>query len=212
PKPAASAGTNAEQSKEFQMAIKSAIEAFDRKDYVTAETRLDAADLAAPRTSIAANLRGAIHLDRREWDDAAKAFHEAIEIAPKSFPPQFNLTEIPFHQKKYAAAREQLIALKKQWPGEEIISFKIFLTYLLEKNDPAASTELERLKFPGSTPAYYYANAAWELAHGNEKKGLDWIKSAEWIFSKYLNFVFAEALSEIDLIQRPVPTRIEAIP
>lgn len=194
-------------STEYLHAVQDASEAFDKKDFNTVRAKLDEADSFTPNTAIVANFRGALALDAGRWDEAEKWFNEAARINPRLFAAQFNLVEIPFRQKRYAEAREQLQTLRRKYPREELIAYKIYLTFLLEKNDATAETALSKLKFPGDSPAYYYAHAAWEKMHGRDADAVAWLKPARGIFSEKANAIFSESLARAGLMpdEGPAP-------
>ena len=87
----------------------------------------------------------------------------------------------------------------------ELLQYRVFLTYVLEKNDDAALEELDRMKFPSVTGAYYYAHAAWEFAHGNQTEALSWVYSGDWVFSRAKNTYFADVMYDLGWLTRPAP-------
>src|SRR4029077_5048974 len=58
-------------------------------------------------------------------------------------------------------------------------------------------------QFTGNTPAWYYAQAAWEFQHNNPEKAADWTASANKIYSSALNGVFTDAFYDVGWVQRP---------
>ncbi len=179
-----------------------AVESFHGRDFDAALARLAEADKLAPDTPVALNMRGAIAIERRQFADGAKYCQAALKKDAKLFPARFNLGEIPFLQKQYAEARKVFQALLAEDSKNEMLQYRVFLTYLLEKNEDAAVKALDSLKFPSDTGAYYYAHAAWEFAHDNEKEALHWIQSGDWIFSPERNLYFADVLRDLGWLKR----------
>lgn len=181
----------------FQKKIVEAITAYKLKDYAKAEKLANEANAIQPDTLAGLNLLGAIKLDQGQVDEAAKLFEKTLEKDPAFYPAKFNLAEIPFQAKEYDKAREMFEKLLAENPSDELAQFKIFLSYLLQKNMGKARKTLESIPWPGDTPAYYFAHAAWEYAHDNVKDAEGWIQSASRIFSPSANAIYAETLEEL---------------
>jgi hypothetical protein len=58
------------------------------------------------------------------------------------------------------------------------------------------------IPFPGDTPAYYYANAAWEFAHESPEEAKKWLGRADWTFGPEKSALFADSLYEIGWMKR----------
>ena len=204
--------TRQRNAPEYARAVEAATDAYHRKDLTVAQAKLDEAEGYIPDTFVVANLRGAVEMNREHWDEAAKWFNEALKINPGFFEAQFNLIEIAFRQKRYAEARARFQAMRRKFPRDELLPYKIYLTWLLEKNDPAAEAALTKLKFPGDSPAYYYAHAAWEQAHGREAAALSWLTPARGIFPAKANEIFTASLAEVGLLPGAAATPAPATP
>jgi tetratricopeptide (TPR) repeat protein len=107
-----------------------------------------------------------VAIEERRFEEGRLLCEKALKDDPKFFPARFNLCEIPFVQGKYAGARHMFQKLLDEYPKNDLLKFRVFLTYLLEKNETAAGEHLDRLPFLSNTPVYYYAQAAWAFAHG----------------------------------------------
>ncbi len=190
-------------SEPFRVKMVEGITAYQSKDYDTAQAKVEEADKIQPGTTAVANMTGAIAMEREQYDAAKAAFERALAVDPKFFPARFNLTEIPFQQKKYAESRTLLEALDVTEPSEkELIEYKVFLTYLLEGNTAEAQKRLEAIKFPSDTPAYYFAHAAWEFANDQRNEAQSWIQSAGRIFPPHKSVIYAETLEDLGWLQR----------
>lgn len=182
--------------------VQEAVRHFHTRDFEATVVKLDEADKIVPPTPMTLNMRGAIAIEQREFEKGTQFLQQALKLDPKFFPARFNLGEIPFLQKRYAEARQVFEELLADDPKSEMLLFRIFLTHLLEGNDEAAKTAQSRIRFPGDTAAYYYANAAWEFAHKNETEGWKWIQSGDWVFTREKNLYFADVLVDLGWIKR----------
>lgn len=187
----------------FRQRMIDAITAYRQKDFDTAKVKVEEAERVQPNTTAAANMQGAIAMELNDYDEARAAFERALEIDPDFFPAKFNLCEIPFQKKQYGEARE----LYKKLPTtdssqSELVQYKIFMTYLLQKMEKEAQETLDAIKFPSDTPAYYFAHAAWNFAHENRKEAESWVQSATRIFPPHVNLIFAETLEELGWLKR----------
>ncbi len=191
-----------ELTPEFQKKFVEAVVAFKQKDLSKSEKILDEAEAIQSDTAVADNLRGAIKLEEGQIAAARELFQKALEKNPEFYPAKFNLAEIPFHEKEYAKARQEFQALLQQDPKNELVLFRIFLTYLLEKNMKEARMTLEVIPWPGDTPAYYFAKAAWEFTHNDPEEANTWIASAKRIFQPSANAMYFETLEEIGWLTR----------
>jgi tetratricopeptide (TPR) repeat protein len=189
----------------YEKVMTEAAHAFLARDFKTALAQLDEADEIVPNTPMALNTRGAIAIEEKHFDEGRKYCEAALVQAPKYFPARFNLGEIPFLQKQYAEARKVFSELLAEDPKNELLAYRVFLTYLLEKNDAAAKAELDKMKLPGTTGAGYYAHGAWEFAHGNSKKAMIWLHAGDFIYSPDQNLYLAEVLCDLGWIGRPKP-------
>ena len=187
----------------YVQVLRGAIQSFTDRDFEAATRQLDEADKMFPASVYSLNMRGAIAIERKQFDEGKKYCQEALKQDSKFFPARFNLAEIPFVQKRYAEARKGFETLLEKDPKNELLQYRVFLTYLLEGNEQAAQQALQAIRFPSNTTAYYYAHAAWEFAHGNEEKALGWIRSGNWVFPPFRNTHFADVLHDLGWLKRP---------
>jgi tetratricopeptide (TPR) repeat protein len=191
-------------------AIREALRSFIQRDFQATIAALDKADAIQPPTALSLNTRGAVAIEQKRFDEGAKLCREALKLDPKFFPAEFNLAEIPFVQKNYAAAREEFTKLKERYPKEDLLSFRIFLTHILEKNFDVAKEQLDQIPFLSDSPIYYYSHAAWEFAHGNEAEAQKWLTSSSSVFGPEKTLNFAEVFYDIGWLKRSAPAAAQA--
>jgi tetratricopeptide (TPR) repeat protein len=196
---------------DFQTKFQNAARAFAKRDFERAQALALEADKVVPNTTIVWNLRGAIAIERGRYDEAEVDLRHALENDPKHYPAIFNLTEIPFRQKKYAEAREAMEKMLTANPKDELVQYRIYLSYLFEGNEPQAKATLDKIVFPANTPAYYYAQAAWALKHGDQKEAASWLKSSARVFKPVQNELFASSLREVGLLPALPPPSSEGL-
>ena len=189
---------------EYRAALSEMARTFNDRDFERTLVAIDKADRIVPPTVHTLNTRAAIMIERHQWEEGIKLCERALKIEPKYYPARFNLAEIPLMQSKYAEAREAFQKMLDENPRDELVQFRIFLTYLLEKNDTAAREALGKIKFPSDSAAFYYANAAWEFQHANEAEGKAWVARGNWVFGYDKIVNFSESLVQLGWIERPV--------
>lgn len=180
-----------------------AIRSFHQRDFDRTLTFLDEADKIVANTPIALNTRGAIAIERRQLDQGRAYLEEVLKKDPNFFPARFNLAEIEFIRKNYPEARRLFMELVAKDRKNELLRYRVFLTWLLEGNAEETQKSFERIKYPGETAAWYYANAAREFSKGDTEKGMSWIRSGDWVFSPEKNVYFADVIYDIGWISRP---------
>jgi tetratricopeptide (TPR) repeat protein len=171
--------------------IREAMLAFNARDFEAALKLVNKADLTFQVTPVALNVRGAIAIEEKKYDEGREFCLKALNKDPKFYPARFNLCEIQFVQGKYAEARALFQNLRESHPEDDLLKFRIYLTFLLEKKDEIARPYLDNIPQLGTSPYYYYAQAAWEFAHDNPAEGKKWLASGNKIFppGKHMNFV-----------------------
>ena len=184
-------------SPEYVTALREAVRAFNGRDFDKALKALDTAETIYPPNALTLNTRGAALIEQKRYDEGAGFCRKALEIDPKFYPARFNLCEVPLVQKHYAEARSMFMKLHDENPKDELVQFRILLTWLLEKNDGEARRVLDSIPFPSNTPAYYYGNAAWEFAHGNAVEGNKWVMRGNWVFKPEVTTNFSQPFLEI---------------
>jgi Flp pilus assembly protein TadD len=184
-------------------ALERATSAFNKGKFEEAEKQADAAERGGCKKSDVANLRGAIYTKQKRYDDAVEQFNQALAVDAKYYPARLNLAEAELLQGKYTDAQKEYEALKEQDPTSEVVDFKLVLCFLLQGQDAKANATADTMKFPGKTPAYYYARAAIASKRG-EKESVDrYYDTAKKYYTDAQCDFFAQSLKEIDFTPRP---------
>ena len=186
-------------------AVGEVIRAFRTRDWPLTLAALDKADKIHPPTPVTLNTRGAIEIEQKNFEEGARYCQEALKLDPKFYPARFNLAEIQLVQGHYPEARKMFEKFVRENSRDELARFRIFLTFLLEKNYDDARRAIDLIPFPGDTPAYYYANASWDFAHERATEAHKWLGRADWTFGPDKCATFADSLYEIGWIKRPAP-------
>jgi len=198
--------TLAELPGRYQFLLSEAMIRFQVRDFKTALDYVDRADEILPPTACSLNVRGAIAVEQRDFERGYKFFTEALKLDPDFLPAKFNICEIPFLQGKYADARRlwtPLLSLTKMGDASwELLIYRIYLTYLLEKDFDHAKEWLDKLPFPSQSPAYQYAHAAWAYQKGDIAKWDEWTRSAAFIWPESTRGEFMDVLIQLGWMKR----------
>jgi len=186
----------------YWQALIDAMRAFTERNLTNAKDLVEKADAGYKATPLSLNLLGAIAIENKQFDAGRAYCEKALKLDPKFFPSRFNLAEIPFVQGNYSEARTVLEGLYKEDPKNDLLRFRIFLTYLLEKNDREARARLDDIPLINDTPISFYSNAAWEFAHGNGDKGREWVASALRSFPPVRQINFVEVFYDLGWLER----------
>jgi tetratricopeptide (TPR) repeat protein len=175
----------------YRESMIAAMRAFTVRDFETARATVEKADAGFKKTPVSLNILGAIAIEERRLDEGRDLCLEALKLDPRYFPARFNLAEIPFVERKYSEARAMFERLQQDEPKDDLLKFRIFLTLLLEKNMEEAKVRLDEIPLINDSPISFYANAAWDFAHGREKEAREWITSGIRTFPpmKHINYI-----------------------
>jgi tetratricopeptide (TPR) repeat protein len=190
----------------YKATLQSAMRSFVTRDFKTALALVDKAEGMYEPTAMTVNVRAAIAIEEKRWDEGRAYCVKALQLDPKFFPALFNLAEIPFMQGKYAEARLTYEKLIDDEQNADLVKFRLILTYVLEKNDERAKELIDKIPLLNDTPVYFYSHAAWEFAHGNEKEANSYITSAETVFPKPKLANFIEVFYDLGWMKRPAGT------
>jgi len=191
---------------EYEPTVLSAMRSFVGRDFKTALEFVDKADRMYQPTARTVNIRAAVAIEEKKYDEGRQYCIKALQLDPKFFPALFNLAEIPFMQGKYAEARLTYEKLIEDEQNADLVKFRLLLTYLLEKNDERAKELLDKVPLLNDTPVYFYSHAAWEFGHGNEKEAQSYISSAETVFPKSKLANFIDVFYDLGWLKRPSGT------
>lgn len=183
--------------------IRDAMRAFAARDFEAAISLVDKADGIFQVSPVALNVRGAVAIEQRKFEEGRTFCDKALKLDANFFPSRFNLCEIPFVQGQYPEARAMFEKLLEAYPKNDLLKFRIFLTYLLEKNDTVAAEQLEKLPFLSDTPVYYYANASWAFAHGKQEEAKTWLSRGYDVFPPARHMNFIDVFYDLGWMPRP---------
>jgi tetratricopeptide (TPR) repeat protein len=192
-------------------ALERATTAFNQGKFAEAERQVDAAESVDAKKPEIPNLRGAIFTKQKRYEEAAQQFNQAIALDPKFYPAKLNLAEVNLLQGKYADAAQLYQELKQLDPGSELLEFKLALCALLAGEENKATAMVDVMKFPGKTPAYYYARAAIALKRGQKEAAQKYLENVKKYYSDEECAYFAQSLKEIDFTA-PKPLQPVKIP
>ncbi|MEO7932898.1 MAG: tetratricopeptide repeat protein [Chthoniobacterales bacterium] len=193
-------------SDEFKSVLQQARKDFREKNYDDALEKVRKAEALKPDQPDVINFRGAIYAETGRYAEAVKLYEKALALQPNSFWPAYNIGEVDFIQKKYPEARAWFQKMQEKLPKNELLRFKIVVTYLLEKNDAAAKAELDKFQFPSETAAREFAMAAWEFAHNHPDKGQEWMESGVRIFGWGRTDFLYQSMADLNWVPTPRPT------
>jgi predicted Zn-dependent protease len=165
-----------------QASIEKILAAFDVKKYDEALAGLQELQKQRPEDPLVINLIGSVYTKKQNYQQADEYFRLALLKSPDFFPAQYNLGELLFLEKKYAEAREHFQAMRAKDARNELLQFKVVLCDLQLNEDDRAKKVMNAIKYPGDSPAWYYAQAAWENKKGNNKKAREYVAGAKFIF------------------------------
>jgi len=181
----------------YMRALSLATAAYAHQDFAGALDRLDVADQIAPNIPDTWQLRGAVYAEQQAYDKAADAFEKQAQLNPGDFWPHYNLAELLLMEKKYGPAATAFQGLEIYAGHDELVKYKTVFAYLMDGKPDAAKPVLDSMKFPGDTPAYYFAHSAWEFAHQNKNEGTTWYTHALKIFGLPACLSFYDSMVQV---------------
>lgn len=197
---------------EYLSHLREALRTFQARDFDATLAAMDKADAIVPPTPTALNIRGAVAIEGRKFEEGMKYCNDALKQDPKFFPAQFNLAEIPFLQKKYAQARGLFEKLFLAHPKDDLLKFRIFMCKLLDKDEAGAKEMLDAIPFLSDSPIYYYSQAAWEFSHERREEGLKWVRSGSSVFAPNRLANFADVFFDLGWLERSKAASEEPAP
>ena len=196
---AALAELSTPDSEEASLALMDSIVAdFRSEAYDSALTKLIEIEKEKPYDPDVLNLLGSVYMKKKDFVSATKYFDLSLNKKPGFFPAAFNYGELLFIQKKYTEARRYYQMLASQDPANELLQFKLALCDIEAGDDVRAKNSLNNIKYPGDSPAWYYAQAIWEYRHSNPKKAKTYTATAKSIFAEK-TLLFDETFSNLGI-------------
>lgn len=180
-----------EKREEFQKKLAEAQRLFGQKRVF--ETLEKAAEASAifPNSPDLVNLEGACQVEFRNFDNAMALFKKADELAPNQPTIVFNIAELNFVTKNWAAAEETLTKVLKM-SGDtpvgndlqlsRLVEFKLLLTKIKLGKADEAKRMAAKYDYLDDSPFPYYAEAAMHFAANEEIKAEAAMQRAGRIF------------------------------
>jgi len=178
-----SAGRSQPQTDAVTILLGQAHQLVEQKQFDAGLDKVNAALHAAPQNSEAYALRGGIYAEEKLYYQAGKDFQTALQIDGKNPRVKFSLAELQFMQMNYDDARHGFVGLKQDPDIGDLATYKVFLCDLFGNHGQVAANELDAFNQVGSNASYYFANAAWSLAHHKTEDGRGWLASAANIYA-----------------------------
>jgi predicted Zn-dependent protease len=163
-------------------AIEAVLADFDAKKNDEALAKLETLQKKLPDDPLILNLIGSVYSKKKDYLAAESYFRKAVKKSPGFFPALYNIGEILFLEKKYTEAREHFQAMRGSDTRNELLQFKVVLCDLALNDTERAKKVMNAIKYPGDSPAWYYAHAAYENKTGNNKKAREYVAGAKYIF------------------------------
>jgi predicted Zn-dependent protease len=165
-----------------KVAIEAVLADFDAKKNDEALAKLETLQKKLPDDPLILNLIGSVYSKKKDYLAAESYFRKAVKKSPGFFPALYNIGEILFLEKKYTEAREHFQAMRGSDTRNELLQFKVVLCDLALNDTERAKKVMNAIKYPGDSPAWYYAHAAYENKTGNNKKAREYVAGAKYIF------------------------------
>lgn len=182
-----------------RIAIERVLADYGAKNYDAALARLEELRDRNPNDPLIHNLMGSVFTRKQNYQKAEKAFRQALELEPGYFPAAYNLGELLFLQEKYALAREYFQTMRATDHRHELLQFKVALCDILAGETDRARTVMNAIKYPGDSPAWYYAHAAFEHKQGNTAKAREYIRGAKFVYGPDKTALFDETFQNIGI-------------
>lgn len=167
-----------------ELLVDEAVADLQEKDFDAALRKLLEAEKSDPGSAVVLNLLGAAYTKKKDYATARSYFEKSLAHQPSFFPPAFNLGELLFLEGRYPQALDAFSRLLAADPDNELLQFKVVLCLMLADRDDEAEKLLRRMRFPGQGPAWYYAQAAFQMNEGHRRQARELLTCAQVIFPK----------------------------
>jgi tetratricopeptide (TPR) repeat protein len=190
-------------SPEFKTAYEQAVQAFNRQDFDGALKQLDAADKIRAGVPAIENLRGAVYVRQKKFEDAQKIFDAIYQKDKENVMALFNLGETYFLQKNYGEAVKYFQSFTEKSKSQvPLAQYKVFLCDLLTPGKEGEAKKIMDQLAPSVTePLYYYVNAAYQFRQNEPAKGRGYVASAFRIYPAQTNAAYLDPLFELGYIK-----------
>jgi tetratricopeptide (TPR) repeat protein len=152
-----------------------------------------------PSDPLILNLIGSVYTKKLNYQKAEKAFRQALDLEPGFFPAAYNLGELLFLQQKYPLARQYYETMRATDHRHELLQFKVALCDIMSGETERATKVMNTIKYPGDSPAWYYAHAALEHKQGNTAKAREYIRGAKFVYGPEKTALFDESFQLIGI-------------
>lgn len=195
-----------------EMLLQMAFASYEAGNNALALQQIDQAEKLKPNVADAWNLRGAILLRQNDYAKAEVAFKRAVNLDPELWAAKFNVAEIPFRRKEYAAAVKGFENLSIQtdryklgieW---ELLQYKMVVCHLLMNDEPGAQKRFSRLRPGGVSPAYFYSQAAMSFAKKDTAAANKFLGFADASSRPGMRSIFSDTLVRAGWVAGASPT------
>ena len=188
---------DAEEAK--NIAVERVLADYGAQRYDEALARLEQLRDRHPGDPLVLNLMGSVYTKKQNYQKAEKAFRQALDLEPGFFPAAFNLGELLFLQERYELARQYYETMRATDHRHELLQFKVALCDILMGQTDRATKLIKTIKYPGDSPAWYYAHAALEHQQGNTAKVREYIRGAKFVYGPEKTALFDETFQIIGI-------------
>ena len=203
--PAATTNASAAQESNSAPDLPAAVLLYQQGKQDESLSALNAILQKQPQNVNALLLRGAINMQKQQWDSAGKDYQAVLQLDDANAEAKFNLADLKFRQHQFDDARVAFIALpaSKDDDVKDLTQYKIFLCDLLGGHDDVAAKELDAFNQVASKPSYYFGNAAWNLVHKKTEEARTWLISAGNIYAPRKHFLYMGILKDMGYLPLP---------
>ena len=195
-----------EEKKKYAVAIGEASRLYNQKRIIEALNKVAEAQAVFENDPNGYNLKGACHVELRDFDQGRAAFERAYELQKPALEGieglgkeerlarlksinsiLFNLAEMDFVTKNWQACHDSFEKLLAQFnPKDEamtrLLEFKLLLCKLKIGQVEEARKMADKYDYLDDHPFHYYANAALAYFDGKDEEAERWRASARRIF------------------------------
>ncbi len=183
----------------YQDLVRDLAELIENESYGEALEVLEKTEVPNPDDPVLLNMKGAAHTGLREWETARGYFLKALEITPTAFAPRFNMGEVLFLEGNPEESLKYFESLGRQNPENELLEYKQVVLFLLTGRNADAERLAGRMRFPGNSPAWYYAQAAVAFSKKEKSLGKEYLYAVHEIFPEKSLRIYDQTIQESGL-------------